>query len=532
MNSAVQFFSQLVKLFNSLTLSKKVSIVVVAVVVLVSLAVFVVSVNQTEYRTLFSNLSTEDAGRIVAKLREKKIPYEVSRAGDVVMVPEGHISELRLEMAVSGLPSGGGMGFEIFDNKNFGVTDFVQQLNYQRALQGELMRTINGLDEVQQSRVHIVIPRQSLFVEEQAKPTASVIIKPRSGKRIRPSQVEGIVSLVSSSVEGLLPEEVMVVDSSGNILSTARARDESPFSRRAASQIEYQRGIEKDLANRIQSMLEKVVGAGKVVAKVSAEVDFSVVEKTEEAYDPEEPVVRSLRRQSEKSTMPSGGESSVAFNEGGRTAASGAGREELNEVINYEINRVVSKTVMPVGELEKLSVAVLVDGVYNKTDAGSEEFQPRPDEEIKTLESLVKKSVGFDAARGDQVAVTSIPFRKLDLEMEPVEGGFWAGLSAAAPFIKYFFSLTALMLVLFFVLRPLIKFVLATGEEGEAGIRRLAALSAEGAAQLEAGEVSMKEEKAAVTELESEGFKAIETVRNLAGQDAHQFAELLKAWLR
>jgi len=529
MNSVVQFFSQLGKLFDSLTPPKKISIIAITVVVLVSIAVFVVSVNQKEYRTLFSNLSAEDAGGIVARLQEKKIPYKVSRTGDAILVPEEHVSELRLDLAVSGLPTGGGMGFEIFDNKNFGVTDFVQQLNYQRALQGELTRTINGLDEVQQSRVHIVIPRQSLFVEEQAKPTASVIIKPRGGRKLRSSQVEGIVALVSSSVEGLSPEEVMVVDSSGNILSAARARDASPFSRRAASQIEYQRNIEKDLAHRIQSMLEKVVGEGKVVAKVSAAIDFKVVEKTEEAYDPEEPVVRSMRRKSEKSSVPVSGEES---NAGAR------GREETNEVVNYEINRVVSKTVMPVGEMEKLSVAVLVDGVYNKNDEGAEEFQPRSKEEIKTLEGLVKKAVGFDAARGDQVAVTSIPFRKLDLEITSAEGGFWAGLSAAVPFIKYFASLTALMLVLFFVLRPLIKFILTTGEGGEAGIGRLTPVSASGA-QLEGGaaaqladETARLEEESAVPQLETQGFKEIELVRSLAGQDAHEFAELLKTWLR
>lgn len=526
----VQFFSQLGKLFNSLTPQKKASVIGVAVVVLVSIGVFVVSVNHKEYRTLFSNLSAEDAGGIVARLQEKKIPYKVSRAGDAVLVPEEHITELRLDLAISGLPSGGGVGFEIFDNKNFGVTDFVQQLNYQRALQGELARTINGLDEVQQSRVHIAIPRQSLFVEEQAQPTASVIIKPRAGRTLRPSQVEGIVALVSSSVEGLLPEAVMVVDSSGNILSAARASNESHFSKRASSQIEYQRNIEKDLANRIQSMLEKVVGEGKVVAKVSAELDFKVVEKTEEAYDPEEPVVRSLRRKSQKSGMAGGGgESNYASTGGERGAPYGTGREETSEVINYEINRVVSRTVMPTGELEKLSVAVLVDGVYSKNDAGEEEFQPRSAEEIKTIESLVKKSVGFDATRGDQVAVTSIPFRKLDLEMPPPEEGFWAGLSSAIPFIKYVLSLAALMIVLFFVLRPLVKAVLATGTEERVGLRKLPAASAPGT-QLESKSNWLEEET--VTPEESEGLRVIEGIRNLAGQDARQFADLLKVWLR
>lgn len=533
MNSAVQFFSQLGKLFNAMTPAKRASLIGVAVVVLVSIGVFVASVNHKEYRTLFSNLSAEDAGGIVARLQEKKIPYKVSRTGDAVLVPEEHISELRLDLAVSGLPAGGGVGFEIFDNKNFGVTDFVQQLNYQRALQGELVRTINGLNEVQQSRVHIVIPRQSLFVEEQEKPTASVIIKPRAGKKLHSSQVEGIVALVSSSVEGLLPEAVMVVDSSGNILSTARVADESPFSQRVSSQIEYQRNIEKDLANRIQSMLEKVVGQGNVVARVSAELDFRMVEKTEEAYDPEEPVVRSLRRKSQKSGVPvTGGASTVAYTEGNNETSSRMGREETNEVINYEINRVVSKTVMPVGDLEKLSVAVLVDGVYSKDDKGGEEFQPRSEEEIETLESLVKKSVGFDATRGDQVAVTSIPFRKLDLETEmpAAEGGFRAGMSLIIPVIKYVVSLVALLLVLFLILRPLVRSVMTSGGGGgEADVRRLPAAST-GGNQIEDTSAWL-EETAAKKEM-SDGLKAIEGIRSMAGQDAREFADLLKVWLR
>ncbi len=530
MDSVVQFFSQLGALFNSLSPSKRVSIIAVALIVILSITAFVFFVNQKQYGALFSNLSAEDAGGIVARLQEKKIPYKVSGAGGTILVPEESVSELRLEMAVSGLPSGGGIGFEIFDNKNFGATDFVQQMNYQRALQGELARTINGLDEVQQTRVHIVIPRQSLFVEEQVKPTASVIIKPRSGKRLRASQVEGIVALVSSSVEGLLPEAVMVVDSSGNILSSKRSADSSSFSKSATSQIDYQRNIEKDLANRIQSMLEKVVGDGRVVAKVSAAIDFSVVEKTEEAYDPEEPVVRSMRRNSKKSGVSSeGGESSVRPT-GEETASRGMGREETNEVVNYEINRVVSKTVMPVGEVEKLSVAVMVDGVYKKNDKGTEEFQPRSADEMKSLEGLVKKAVGFDAGRGDQVAVTSIPFRKLEMDMPEEGGALLAGLPAALPFVKYIISLMAMMLVLFFILRPLIKFILATGGERGSVSRSLPATVTE-RAHLEGGSASLPM-GGGLAELATGGLKEVDVVRKLAGQDARAVAEALKGWLR
>ena len=275
-----QFFSQSGKVFQSLSASKKLSIIVITIVILASIGTFVLYVNQKEYKTLFSNLSTEDAGKIIARLEEKKIFYKISASGDSILVPAENVSKLRLELASSGLPQSGGVGFEIFDRKSFGVTDFVQQVNYQRALQGELSRTINSLDEIQQSRVHIVVPRKSLFIESQAKPEVSVVIKLKPGGRLRVSQVEGIAHLVAASIEGLHPEEVTIIDSRGDILS--KPVKGSQMSKQTDSQIEYQRNIEKNLEDRVQSMLEKVAGEGRAVARVSAILDFRVVEKTEE----------------------------------------------------------------------------------------------------------------------------------------------------------------------------------------------------------------------------------------------------------
>ncbi|HUV49859.1 MAG TPA: flagellar basal-body MS-ring/collar protein FliF [Anaerolineae bacterium] len=528
MDSILQFFVQLGKTFKSLTPSKRLSVLVVVVITLISIGAFVVFVNQKEYKTLYSRLSVEDAGEIVAVLQEKKIPYKVSSAGDSILIPAEYVSELRLSLAASGLPKGGGVGFEIFDNKNFGVTDFVQQLNYQRALQGELSRTINGLDEIQHSRVHIVIPQKSLFVEKQAKPTASVIIKIKTGRKLRASQIEGIASLVAGSVEGLSSEEVMVVDSGGNILSTARGGSE--LSKQTDSQIEFQRNIEKNLANRIQSMLEKVVGQGKVVAKVSAVLDFRVMEKTEESYDPEEPVVRSLHRRSEKSSAPIGGESTFSPTSGQSAKSYGTDHEKTDEIVNYEINRVISKTVMPVGEVEKLSIAVLVDGVYNKNDKGVEEFQPRSKKEIEDMEDLVKRSVGFDVQRGDLIVVTSIPFGKVELETGFVEEGFWTTKShLIVSFIKYFVSLIALIFVLFFILRPLIKFIMTKDRIGGVGAKGLPA-AADGLAGPKGGRSPLVE--IGVDLEDDESLRGLDAVRNLAGRDAQKFAELLRNWLK
>ncbi|MBW2568188.1 MAG: flagellar M-ring protein FliF [Deltaproteobacteria bacterium] len=524
MDSVFQFLSQSGKVFKSLSLSKRLSILVVAVITLISIVAFVFFVNQKEYRTLFSNLSTEDAGEIVAVLQEKKIPYKVSSAGDSILIPAEYVSELRLNLAASGLPGGGVVGFEIFDNKNFGVTDFVQNLNYQRALQGELSRTITGLNEIQHSRVHIVIPKKSLFVEKQIKPTASVIIKLKTGRKLLASQVEGIASLVAGSVEGLSSEEVMIVDSGGNILLATRSGSQS--SKRTDSQMEFQRSVEKNLADRIQTMLEKVLGEGKVVARVSATLDFRVMEKTEESYDPEEPVVRSVHRRSEKSSVPvSEGESTVSSTRGLNTKSYGTDHEKTDEIVNYEINRVVSKTVMPVGKVEKLSMAVLIDGIYNKNDKGVEEFQPRSKKEIETLESLVKGSVGFDAKRGDQIVVTSIPFRKVELEAGFAEGEGWkTKLYLIVPFIKYFVSLIVFIFVLFFLLRPLIKFIMTKDvtEKISAG-----ALPSAGVSQLQSKDISLD-----LGGETGESIRGLEVVKNMASQDARSFAELLRNWLR
>ena len=282
--------------------SRKITLAIVAVLILGSILTFVYLGNQEDYRVLFSNLNAEDAANIVAKLKEKKVPYQISPAGDIISVPSAMVSELRLELAAAGIPHGGGVGFEIFDNKILGATEFEQQLNYRRALQGELARTISSLEEIQQCRVHIALPKESLFINQQKNPTASVTVKLKKGRKLKQSQIEGIGHLVASSVEGLNHDDVVIVDSQGDILSMNKG--DSKLSRMSSSQIEYQRNIEKDLGNQIQTMLENVVGRNKAVVRVNADLDFRIMEKTEETYDPESPVVRSTQKQSDRTTSP------------------------------------------------------------------------------------------------------------------------------------------------------------------------------------------------------------------------------------
>ena len=522
-----QLFPQMWKGFQSLPAPRKLTILAAAAATLASIALAVVFLNQPDYKVLFTNLSADDAGQITARLQEKKIPYQLSPGGDTISVPGEQVSQLRLELAASGLPKGGGVGFEIFDTKNLGVTEFVQQLNLQRALQGELTRTINSLDEIQQSRVHLAIPKKSLFAEDQKKPTASVIVKLKNGRSLSEQQIQGISHLVSSSIEGMSPRDVMIVDSSGKVLS--RVTEGGEMAQLSNSQIEYKKNVEKDLTSRITSMLEKVVGEGKAVVRISADLDFRVMEKTEEKYDSEEPAIRSVQRSQEKSGSTAGGagESSVATT--ARQAAiprpAGSNREKSDETINYEISRTVNKTVMPVGDVKKLSIAVLVDGVYVKNDKGVEEYQPRPEKELAALEDLVKKSAGFDGKRGDQVVVSNVPFKKVDLASDLPEPSWTDRLTAFMPLIRYLVILAVVALAALFVVRPLVRMLAERGRQVEVSVREVPAAAGE----LKGGDgvtLSLGAPQGARELTEAD------IVRHMASADSKRFAELLRNWIK
>jgi len=517
MDTIAQFFSNIRNGFFELPPSRRISLAATTLATITIILGLIVWTNQSEYKVLFSNLASEDAANIVVKLKEKKIPYKISDNGDSVSIPAARVTEVRLELASTGLPQGSGVGFEIFDRKTLGATEFEQQLNYRRALQGELARTINSLDEIQQSRVHLALPKDSLFVEEQKKPTASVTLKLKGGRVIRPDQIDGITHLIASSVEGLNPADVIVVDSKGNILS--RKKDDSSLGQLSATQVEYRNNFEKSMVNQIQSMLERIVGQGKAVVRVSADLDFKVMERTEELYDPDSPVIRSTQKQTENITpLPD--------------ATTGRGTEsKLDEVINYEINRTVSKIVMPVGEIRKLSIAVLVDGKYTKDSKGEEVYQPRDKAELDKLDDLVKKSVGFSAARGDQVVVTDMPFRPSSEDELGPPLPWTKRVSEFAPYMKYVITLVVLLFLFVFVLRPIINLIsdMGRGQQPEAP------------APQEAGEIGEFGEAGGLGEdgqpmadhipEKTKILTEIDLIRQMAARDAKKFAEILRNWI-
>lgn len=410
---------------------------------------------RVDFQLLFSNLSEEDAGLIVQRLKEMKIPYKASNGG--IMVPADKVHELRLQLATQGLPQGGGIGFEVFDKTNFAMTDFVQKLNYRRALQGELARTIRALSEVEQSRVHISVPERSIFAREDERPKASVLIKLKQGRRLSESQVQGIVHLVASSVEGLDPKDVTVIDSKGEMLTSA----ETNILGLSNSQIEFQKNYEREIENKITTLLEPVVGKGKVRVKAVATMDFTRIEKTEERYDPDSQVIRSEQRFTEKSLSGgSGGVPGVGSNLPNKSPLLSSPlkgqSEKKNETINYEISKIISHTVNTPGEIKRISAVVLVDGIYTAQEGVKEKkYTPRSEEDLKKIEEIVKRAIGFNQERGDDVKVVNMPFETVTEEELP------APKKEIMPYVltvaKYAVPLIAVALLFLLVIRPLIK---------------------------------------------------------------------------
>jgi flagellar M-ring protein FliF len=410
--SVAKLIQQAREVWRRLGANQRVTLVLSLVVfVAVSGAVLVWS-GRPDYVLLFSNLSADDAWSVVEALNKESVPYKFSQNGSAIHVPSRDVYRLRISLAASGLPKASEIGYEIFDRKGgFGVSDFVQQVNYQRALEGELARTIAGLADVEHSRVHLTMPKESLFGEDDAKTTASVVVSLGPGRSLDEREIAGITHLVASSVPRLDAESVTVIDAQGRILS-APSEDASLLGL-SKGQHETQRRIEEYLGKKTQSLLEGVLGVGKAIVKVNADLDFRQIDETKETFDPENAVVRSEERveESGQGAQPQSAERSIT---------------------NYEMNRTIQRILGAAGTVRRLSVAVFVDGKWIADTAGKKgappTYQPRSQEEIDKLVALVKTAVGFDEVRGDRVEVANLPF-----ESAGVVAAGAPGAAAVAP---------------------------------------------------------------------------------------------------
>lgn len=450
---------------KDLSAGKKVAVVGVVALVIASFIALLAITGRADYQVLYSGLTPEDAGQVVEKLKEMRVEYKLDAGGTTVMVPRDNLYETRLALAGMGVPSGGGIGMEIFNENKIGATEFVQRINYQRALQGELSRTISQFRQVKSARVHIVTPRDSLFVEEQKPTTAAVVLTLKGSQTLSQSEVQGIVNLVSGAVEGLKPENVTVVDTSGKVLYDRS--EEGQATGLTDSQIEYQRAVETGLANKIQALLAGVVGPNKSVAKVSAKIDFNREQLVEEKYDPDGAVVRSSQSTEEnsegQSLRPTGSPDEQFKITAGVNANRGSQSKfnRSSETLNYEINKTNRQVVKSPGEIDRLSVAVLIDGRYqtqtNAQGQPTKTFVPRTDEEIQRLTALIRSAVGYNETRGDVIQVTSMAFEGVPEAVEYKPTIMEQVMTYARAYGQTALGVVLALLFILFVLRPMLR---------------------------------------------------------------------------
>lgn len=386
-------------------LSKKQKIISASVLGgVVALLILIISLStETKMATLYTDLEQGDSGKIIEVLDEKEVKYVLKDGGAKIEVPREEVDKIRIELAKQGLPENSNVGYEIFDRTNLGMSEFVQKLNFRRALEGELANTITNMDEVKKARVHIVIPEKALFKKDEKKPTASVTLHLKNGRSISKISVEGIQNLISSSVEGLVPSDVKVMDNKANVLSQ-EALDENSIAGKTALQHQQQRNVEGYYAEKIQSLLDGVLGSDNTKVKVNAELDFTQIEQEKTEFDPDGAVVRS--EQNLKNIDESADSLSYPY--------VNMAKDETNQIANYEISKNVEKIMHEVGAIKRLTVSVLINGTAQivKKEDGEKiiQYNPRSDEEMQKFNEIVRNAVGYNSNRNDQVSVINVPF--------------------------------------------------------------------------------------------------------------------------
>lgn len=462
MASFAQAFRQLREMYAQLSLGKKISFFLIFTLLFASFMGLVWWAGQPEFRILYTDLTADDANAVVTHLKENKISYQLSQGGTAISVPADGYYDARMSLANAGLPSGGSIGFELFDRKGLGLSNFQMKVAYLRALQGELSRTIQQLSTVDAVRVHLVMPDKALFEEDQKDTTASVVLKLAANARLNEDQVQGIVFLISSSVEGLKPGNVTIINSKGSVLS--KRTDQAS----GADIADKARKMERELEQRIVSLLARSVGPEKVAAKITVLLDNQQVQKVIEEYDPEAQVVRSeeivtSENQDSDNTTSAfpGAESNLpesSYQEGRNQQSKGQKRQET---INYEISRTTSTIMQTAGAIVGLSIAVLIDGTYQEeTDeegTKTKKYIPRGDEEMAAFTDLIKKAVGFNKDRGDQIKVANIAFATEGVGEEESlisdRTGFYIRI------MNYVLAVLGLLLFIVFVLRPMVRWL-------------------------------------------------------------------------
>ncbi|MFC4161688.1 flagellar basal-body MS-ring/collar protein FliF [Chitinimonas lacunae] len=543
--------------FNQLPNTRKI-LIIVAVAALVAAAIGVyLWTRDPGYKVLFSNVSDRDGGQIVQSLQQMNIPYRLD-AGGVISVPADQVYDVRLRLASQGLPKGGSVGFELLDNQKFGISQFGEQVNYQRAIEGELARSVESLSAVQTARVHLAIPKQTVFLRDQQKPTASVLLTLFPGRALDSTQVAGIVHLVSSSVPDLPVKNVTVVDQNGTLLSAipelgGAGPGNTMLNQR---QLAYVHQIEQMLSERIQKILEPIVGVDNVKAETTAQVDFAEVEQTSESFKPNSPPNASAIRSEQTAEgigttgpQPSGVPGALSNQPPGAATApitlpnppgvavnTGQGQTSHKESTrNYEVDKTIQHVKNPVGTVKRLSVAVVVNYKRVTQKDGGIKSVPLTQAEMNQISNLVREAMGYNKDRGDTLNVVNAAFADRVLEVEGksfIEKLTEYLIAHTADIVKVILIALVLAYLLFGVVRPILRDVIRPKQE-----QRAALAGEEGAVALTAEELAQSEVEAeAVAEAEATAQLAafselMQRAKDMAKEDPRMVATIIREWL-
>jgi flagellar M-ring protein FliF len=543
-----------IEFFKSLGAARIAAMGAVTVALIGFFAFLIVRVTAPQMTPLFTDLSFEDSSAIIKDLERQGIPYEMRNEGAVVMVPKELVPRLRMKLAEAGLPKGGGIGYEIFDKSDaLGATSFVQNINHLRALEGELARTIRAIERVQAARVHLVLPERPLFSREKAEPTASIVLKVRG--MLEAQQVRAIRHLVASAVNGLKPERVSIVDEAGRLLADGAATDDAA----GIGADERKTTFERRLRDQVENIVSSVVGPGRTRVQLTADFDLNRITQTSDRFDPEGRVVRSSQTREESSSASDDRDGQVTVaNELPNAQRPGEGTPPIprdqsrksEEIVNYEISRTTKTEVIESGRVNRISVAVLVDGIYSKNDKGEVVYQPRDKEEIDRIAALVRSAIGFDQKRGDQVEVVNLRFADAPPIAMPDQAPWMGMFQFTKEDILRAIELAVIgllgLVVLFMVVRPLVRRVLSAEQSGGANAALLAAAAA-------AGSPLAPEVQAALAQVDTEDLKgvpsptakmidiaqvqgqvhaqSVQKVGELADQNPNETVSIIRQWL-
>ena len=518
-----------------------------AIVVAVMVAVWLWS-QQPEYRVLFSNYTDRDGGAITASLDQMAIKYKFSDGGTAILVPASQVHDVRLKLAAQGLPKGGNVGFELMENQKLGVSQFLEQVNYQRSLEGELARSIQSLAAVSAARVHLALPKPQVFVRDQQKPTASVLLNLQTGRTIDAAQVSAIVHLVASSVAELPPSNVTVVDQAGNLLSdtskSAGAKNLDP------NQLKYVAQLQQSIVKQVESLIVPLVGQGNVRAEATADVDFAQVDTAAEIYKPNSPPAASAIRSQQSSEAgapgstangvpgalsnqpPGAATAPIDAGQAPPPAAPGAASTRKDSTTNYEVDKTIRYEQRPMGGIKRLSVGVVVN--YRRlVDAktGKVSIKALSAAEVAQINDLVKEAMGYSKERGDTLNVTNAPFDGVDKPVVPPEAPVWWRdpeiQEMARQYGKYLLAGIVLLFLYYRILRPMMRPVLRRFDQ----ITELPPAPPKPGLDVIADEAERIEQEAEAMPQVSGYRENLSMAKKLASDDPRVVANVVKAWV-